>query len=376
MELMEKYPDIEIAVQPDSHRCFSDHEFEGAGIVLQEDLTDCDVLMGVKEVKTDYLIENKTYLFFSHTAKRQSFNRSLLQEILKKKIRLIDYEYLTRSNNTRVVAFGKWAGIVGAYNGLRAYGLRKNVFDLKPAHLCKDLSELLEELKKVNIGNSRVVITGGGRVAGGAMKILDAAGIRKITPDNFLSRNFDSPVYSQLDPWHYTRRKDGEIFSFDHFVRHPEAYENSFRPYAMRSDIYIACHYWDPNAPHLITPEMIQEPEFPVKVIADISCDIDGPIRSTIRASTIAEPFYGYDPRKGIETDPFLEGSITVMAVDNLPGELPRDASADFGEALIDFVIPALKGNPDDGMLERATIANEGELTERYKYLQGYVNGI
>ncbi|MBN2699812.1 MAG: hypothetical protein JXR52_13385 [Bacteroidales bacterium] len=375
MELKEKYNGTEILVQPDINRCFSDREYSVAGVTLREDLSDCDILMGVKEVKEEYLVEGKTYLFFSHTAKKQSHNRLLLKEILKKHIRLIDYEYLTHRDTSRVVAFGRWAGIVGAYNGLRAYGLRNQLFELKPAHRCRDLTELNEELKKVKTGNSRFVLTGGGRVASGATGILEKAGILRVAPKDFLSETFKKPVYARLDPWHYTRRKGDETFRFDHFVKHPEAYENNFTPYAMRSDVYLACHFWDPASPYILTAPMMREPQFTIRIIADISCDIGGPIASTIRASSIAEPFYGYDPFTGKETDPFLENSVTVMAVDNLPGELPRDASADFGEALSENVIPALLGEPDDGMLERATIAKNGALTRRYAYLQEWVEG-
>lgn len=375
IEMMEAYPEVEVVVQPDNYRCFSDREYEAAGIALEEDLTGCDILMGVKEVKIDALIENKTYLFFSHTAKMQSNNRVLLQTIIGKKIRLIDYEYLTRDDNTRVVAFGRWAGIVGAYNALQGYGLRYNIFELKPAVKSKGLHELKEELKSLKTGNVRIVMTGGGRVAGGAMEILQAAGMKKVTPEDFLEKNFNVPVYTQLDPWHYTRPKDNGDFSFEHFVKHPEEFENNIHRYVFRCDIFIACHFWDPKAPVMLSLEMMQDPGFPVKVIADISCDINGPIVSTIRASTIAEPFYGYDPQHGAETKPFESGSVTVMAVDNLPGELPRDASEDFGNALIKNVIPALLGIEDKDMIARATIAENGKLSERYVYLKDFVDG-
>ena len=374
-ELLDSNPSLDIIIQPDTYRCYKDEEYKNADVPLQEDVTACNVLIGVKEVAIDALIDNKTYIFFSHTAKKQPYNRDLIRAILDRRIRLIDYEYLTRRDNTRVVAFGRWAGIVGAYNGLRAYGLRENKFDLKAANLCDDMSDLLQELKKVEAGQSRIAITGGGRVAGGAIEILEAAGISRVSPEEYMDIDFDKAVYVQLEPWHYTARKDGKAFSFDHFVQNPSAYENSFEPYAMRTDIFIPCHFWDPQSPVFLTDEIMADSGFPIKVIADISCDISGPIPSTIRASTIAEPLYGYDPHKKIETAPFLPGSVTVMAVDNLPGELPRDASEDFGNALIENVIPALLGAEDDGMLERATIAENGALTERYAYLQDYVDG-
>ncbi|MCK4750087.1 MAG: hypothetical protein KAT15_23690, partial [Bacteroidales bacterium] len=351
--LLDRYPGLEILVQPSGYRCFSDEEYALEGITLAEDLSNCEVLMGVKEVTVDSLLGNKSYLFFSHTAKKQPYNRGLLQAIIRKGIRLIDYEYLTDMHQVRVVAFGRWAGVVGAYNGLRAFGLRYGTYDLKPASACRDLAELKRELGKVDLGKTRMAVTGGGRVAGGATEILDAAGISQVSPEVYLQQAFDHTIYTRLDPWHYTRRKDGSAFDFDHFVAHPQDYRNSFTPYAIRTDMFIACHFWDPKSPLMLTREDLQQGDNPISVIADISCDIKGPIPSTIRASTIAEPFYGFDPESGKETDPFRKDVITVMAVDNLPGELPRDASADFGAALMDHVVPELLGLKETGMLER-----------------------
>ncbi len=366
---------LQILVQPSEIRCYSDEEYRAEGIALQEDLSPCAVLLGVKEVKTGVLIPGRAYLFFSHTAKKQPYNRELLQAVVEKGIRLIDYEYLTDTGNIRVVAFGRWAGVVGAYNGLRAYGIRNGIFELPPAGTLRDLNELKQRLRDIDLGRERIAITGGGRVAGGATEIMDAAGIREVEPGEYLEQDMNEAVYTRLDPWHYTRRKDGSPFDFGHFVTNPDQYENSFFPYASRTGMFIACHFWDPRSPVLLTREELSGGEVHMDVIADISCDIDGPIASTTRASTIAAPFYGYDPDSGRETRPFREGSITVMAVDNLPGELPRDASADFGEALSEQVIPELLGLRDTGMLERACITENGGLTKAYAYLQAYLEG-
>ena len=366
---------LRILVQPSAGRCFSDEEYTDAGIALQEDLSECDVLVGVKEVREETLIKDKTYLFFSHTAKKQSYNRSLLQSIIKKGIRLIDYEYLTRPDKVRVVAFGRWAGVVGAYNGLRAFGIRYEKFDLPPAAAYRDLKELRIRLTEAAMGKTRIAVTGGGRVAGGALEILKTAGIRQVKPVEYLSNSFNEAVFTRLDPWHYTRRKDGSVFDFSHYVARPDQYKNSFLPYARRTDMYIACHFWDPQSPELMTRRDLIGSDIPIRIIADISCDIDGPIPSTIRASTIDEPFYGYDPVTGKESKPFQHDSITVMAVDNLPGELPRDASADFGDALVANVIPELLDLRDTGMLNRATITLNGQLTKPYDYLKDYLEG-
>jgi hypothetical protein len=275
----------------------------------------------------------------------------------------------------RVVAFGRWAGLVGAYNGLRGYGLKSGRYELTPAHDCFDLEELMGELEKVEPGQLRITVTGGGRVAGGALEVLDAAGFQQVLPADFLEKTFEHAVYTRLDPWHYTRRKDGLAFEFSHFVEHPEAYVSSFDPYGERTGLFIPCHFWDPRSPQMVSTEQLQSGQFPISLVADISCDIGEPIASTIRASTIAEPFYGYDPATGAEAGPFEPGVVTVMAVDNLPGELPRDAASDFGEALVAQVIPEILGQRDTGMLARASITEGGQLTLPYSYLEGYLLG-
>jgi saccharopine dehydrogenase (NAD+, L-lysine-forming) len=374
-QLKIRHSGLRILVQPSPYRCFSDEEYAAAGIALQEDLSECDMLAGVKEVKNEILIKGKTYLFFSHTAKKQPYNRELLQAVIEKGIRLIDYEYLTGPDQVRVVAFGRWAGVVGAYNGLRAFGIRSGKFDLPPANACRDLEELKSGLSKAAMGKTRVAVTGGGRVAGGTLEILEAAGIRQVKPEEYLSNSYKDAVFTRLDPWHYTRRKDGSVFDFSHFMLHPDWYKNSFLPYAKRTDMYIACHFWDPQSPGLMTRRDLIGGGIPIRIIADISCDIDGPIHSTIRASTIAEPFYGYDPVTGKESKPFQQDSITVMAVDNLPGELPRDASADFGDALAAHVLPELLGLKNTGMIDRACITENGQLTKPYDYLKDYLEG-
>ncbi len=373
--LLDLYSHLELVVQPSSYRCYTDEEYASQGITLSEDLSGCEILMGVKEVKQEALIPGKSYFFFSHTAKKQPYNRELLQEVVRKEIRLVDYEYLCNEKGIRVVAFGRWAGVVGAYNALRGKGLEEGSFELKPAHDCFDLEELHLELLKVKTGRQRILVTGGGRVAGGALEILDKTGISQVEPEVFLNEEFEDAVYTRLDPWHYARRKDGTAFDFEHFMKHPEIYENSILPYAARTDLFIACHFWDPKSPVMISSEAFASGELPISLVADISCDIKEPIASTIRASTIASPFYGYDPISGRETEPFKKGIITVMAVDNLPGELPRDASADFGTALMENVIPELLGVTDSGMVERASIAAAGGLTPGYNYLEDYLAG-
>jgi alanine dehydrogenase len=372
----ERYSSLEIICQPSKIRCYSDDEYHQAGIALAEDITDCDVLMGVKEVPIDQLIPGKTYFFFSHTIKEQPYNRELLKAILKKNIRLIDYETLTNPRGQRVVAFGRYAGLVGAYNALWTYGKRYNLYTIKRAHECFDLQELKEELKKVKLPAVNIVLTGGGRVAKGAMEILSALGLQKITPARFLEEDFTYPVYTQLNTRDYNKTVDGRPFVRDEFYAHPENFTGDFLKYTRSADMLIACAYWDPRSPVLFEREDMMRSDFKLRVIADITCDIEGSIPSTKRASTIEEPVYDYDPSGDAIDPPFSdEGNISVMAVDNLPCELPRNASEDFGNEILNHVLPALLDNDSEGMIARATITEHGKLTPKYAYLQNYVDG-
>lgn len=375
-ELIEKFPNLEITVQPSELRSFKNNEYTREGFHLQENLSDCDFLMGVKEVKVQALIPEKTYLFFAHVAKKQSYNCDLLQEVLNQGITLIDYEYITRQNGSRVVAFGHWAGVVGAYNGLRAYGRRSGDFMLKPAHEFEDMETMYEDLRQQQLKPMKILITGGGRVAHGAMQTLEQLNIKQVSPGEFLNETFNEPVVARIDPWHYVKRKDGSEFNLQHFFNYPSEYESTFKPYTKVTDLFITAHFWHPESPVFITRKDMQEEDFRMKVIADASCDIKGPIASTVRASTIASPFYDYNPATGKEEKPFSsERHVTVMAVDNLPGELPRDASENFARMLIDNVIPNLIGEDTGGMITRGTIAKNGRLTPAYAYLQDYANG-
>ncbi len=374
-EIQRRFPTIQVIAQSSAIRCFTDDEYRAEGIEVRENVDDCDVLMGVKEVPIKELIADKTYFFFSHTIKKQAYNRGLLQNILAKKIRLIDYETLTDTKGNRVVAFGRWAGIVGAYNGLWTYGKRYNLFECRRAHACFDLEDLRTEFPKIKLPNIKIVITGGGRVAKGAMEVLDGIGIRKVSPQEFLQKDFNEPVYTQLEPWDYHVHKDGKPFELKDFFQHPDDYNGTFLPFTSQADLLIASAYWDPRSPVLFTREDMLKDEFRLKVIADITCDIEGSIPSTKRASTIDDPIYDYNPVTGKEEKALSsDTNVTMMAVDNLPCELPRDASNSFGRDLIDNVIPSLMDDREE-IVKRATITNGGGLTKKYAYLTDFVNG-
>jgi len=375
--LIAKYSDIEILVESSPIRAFKDEDYEKAGLKVVDDVSDCSILFGVKEVPVELLIPSKTYFFFSHTYKKQPYNRDLLRAILDKKIRLIDYEVLTTENGRRLIGFGRYAGIVGAYNALLAAGKKFECYDLKPAHMCEDRKEVERELEKIDLPQGfKTVITGKGRVAGGAMEILTSAGIRKVTPEAFLEEDFSEPVYTQLGVENYNKTKDGSVFSKSEFYEFPERFGSDFTKYSAVADMYISCHYWDSNAPFIFTREDAKQDSFNMKVVADISCDIDGPVASTLRPSTIKNPLYGYDPEHEKDTDFMDESAIGVMAVDNLPCELPRDASEDFGEELIKNIIPELLEKENSSVIRRATQTNlKGKLTLEFEYLQDYLDG-
>jgi alanine dehydrogenase len=377
VEVQQQFHGVTVVVQPSAVRCFTDDEYRSLGIQVQEDLSGCDILLGVKEVRTEDFIEGKKYMNFSHVIKKQPYNRKLLQTVLKKNIQLMDYEVLTNKEGLRIIGFGRFAGLVGAYSGIRAYGLRNKLFDLKPAHECDDLSEMLANLDLIELPPLKIAVTGDGRVANGVLEVLGKLNVARLAAADYIAlENPDMPIFVQLLPGNYVRRKNGFEFDLFHFFTHPTEYENTFIPFAETSDMLIASAYWDPKAPVLFTPGDMKKGSFRIKVISDITCDIEGSIPSTKRASTIDDPYYDYIPETE-ELEPAFSSpnNITVQAVDNLPCELPKDASLDFGQKLIENVFPSLFGEDPDGIIERATITKNGKLTPRYGYLQDYVDG-
>ncbi|MEQ8473403.1 MAG: NAD(P)-dependent oxidoreductase [Marinoscillum sp.] len=375
-QVKERFPHVEIVAQASDIRCFSDEDYQNEGIKIVNDVSDCDILLGVKEVPIPNLIEGKTYFFFSHTIKKQPYNQPLLREVLDKNIRLIDYETLTDQTGKRIIAFGRWAGIVGAYNGIWTFGKRYNLFEIRRASDCFDLEDLKTEYSKVKLPAVKIAITGGGRVAKGAMEVMHGMGIRKVTPAAFLNERFEFPVFTQLNTRDYNKKSDGGEFSRHEFYKNPELYESNFLQFTKAADILIAAAFWDPNSPVLFKREDILRNDFKINVIADITCDIEGSIPSTKQPSTIEDPVYDYNPSDNEVEAPFVdEGNITVMAVDNLPCELPRDASESFGNELLNNVLPELLGKDNKEVIKRATITLDGELTEKYHYLRDYAAG-
>jgi alanine dehydrogenase len=370
------FPGVKIKVESSIARCYPDEDYRKRGIEIVSSVIDCDILMGVKEVPISSLIGDKTYLFFSHTIKKQPYNRNLLCAVLEKNIRLIDYEALINKQGHRVVAFGRWAGIVGAYNAIWTYGERYRLFSIKRVHDCFDFEDLKTEFPKVKLPSIKIVVTGGGRVSKGAMEVLLAMNIKMVSPAAFIERIFDVPVFCQLNSRDYCKHKSGESFVRSSFYASPENYEGDFLKYAKVADVLIAGAYWDPKAPVLFEREDILKNNFKIRIIADITCDIKGSIPSTLRSSTIDEPIYDYNPSEDVAELPLTdEGNITVMAIDNLPCELARDASESFGKELSSNVLPYLLGNDTFGIISKATVAEKGRLSDKYSYLKDYVEG-
>ncbi len=373
-EVIKQFPDAKIIVEASNVRIFPDEAYRDAGFEVLEDVSEADVMLGVKEVPNDALIPKKKYFFFSHTIKKQPYNRKLLKAMLHKNIEMFDHETIVNADKHRLIGFGYYAGLVGAYNGFRGLGLRATLFALPKVETLPDLEAVKAELDKITIPNIKIILSGTGKVTRGAKEILDHLKIREVTDAEYLSKDFNEPVYCLIDVSEYNKRKDGGEFDKEEFYNDPSDYESDFMKYAKVSDMFITGHFYGNGAPYLFTREDAKNDDFKINLVADISCDVDGPVACTLRASTIANPFYGYDPKTESETSFNAPGAITVMAVDNLPCELPKDASEGFGDMFLENVIPAFFNGDRDGILHRAQITTkEGKLTPRFGYLQDYV---
>ncbi len=363
--------DVAIVAQSSSVRCFSDREYEAAGVSVKEDVSDCDILLGIKEVPIDHLVAGKTYLFFSHTKKKQPQNQKMLQAILQKEITLIDYECLEHEDGQRIIGFGFFAGVVGAHNGMMAYGKRTGLYDLDRVYKQRSFRELIHTYFGLRLPNVKIAVTGSGRVAHGILEIMNLMGIHEVEPDDYLVRRFAYPVYTQLKGADLYQKKDGDRYKRLEFHEHPELYKCEFLPYAEQTDILLNGVYWDKNVPRLFEKENIKEETFIIQTIADITDDKEGSVPINLGDQTIEEPVYGVSRETMEKTSPYLQGSIDIMAVGNLPNELPRDASRYFGEQLIKHVLEDLVAN-GSAIIENATIVKNGKLTAQYKYLEEY----
>ena len=374
-KLLSTFPSAQLIIESSPIRAFTDMDYSSVGLDVVSDVSSADVLIGVKEVPIEALIPNKSYFFFSHTIKKQPYNRNLLQAILDKNITLYDHETLVNKFHHRLIGFGYYAGVVGAYNGFRALGLKLNSFKLPKANTLVDRLALNKQLDQINIPSVKIILTGTGRVGQGAKEILDHLNIKQVSVNQFLNDKFEEAVYVQLDVLDYCERHDGMSIGKKDFFESPKAYKSIFDRFTKIADFFIAGHYYGKDAPVFFTREQAKASSFNLKVVADISCDIDGPVACTIRPSTIDQPIYGYDPETESEVDFKNTSAIAVMAVDNLPCELPKDASEGFGNSFVENILPAFFNNDHGGILNRAKMTENGKLTSSFSYLQDYVDG-
>lgn len=364
-------PDVKVVAQTCPTRCYTDDEYRKAGIEVMEDMNGCDILLGIKEVPVDMLMANKTYLFFSHTKKKQPHNQQLLKAILEKNITLIDYECLEHEDGQRIIGFGFFAGVVGAHNGIMAYGNRTRKYSLPRVIESKDYRSLINHYFGLRLPNIKIAVTGSGRVAHGVIEVMNLMGIHEVEPDEYLERNFPYPVYVQLKGADLYTHKELKTYKRDHFHEHANEYRSRFLPYTKCTDVLMNGIYWDKNIPRLFETTDIDE-GFSIETIADITDDEHGSIPINIGDQTIENPVYGVDRKTFGKTAPYLPTSIDMMAVGNLPNELPRDASNYFGEQLLKYVLEdILKGGSD--IVSRATMVKDGKLTDEYSYLSDYV---
>ena len=373
-DLNRRFPQHEIVVQKSDIRAFTDDEYKKCGVKVVDRVDDCDVLFGIKEAKIKSLIPDKQYFFFGHIAKMQEYNRPLLQALISKHITFCDYEYLVNDNNIRVCAFGWWAGVVGVYYTLRGYGLKHGLYDLPKPDRRFTLDQLLNSLRTICLPNVKLFITGAGRVSQGAQYVLDNIGAIRMTEDEYLNtEKVDKLSYCFTDVDRLVKRRDGAAFSWSDFTNNAKAYDSDFLRWGKKTDILICAHFWGPDAPVYLTEEDLKRKDLRIKMIGDVTCDIKGSIKSTVRPSTHDNPYYDYNP-KTEEAEPAFssENNITVMAVDTCPNALAMDTSSYFGQMLTQHVFePILKGEGSD-VINRSMILEKGELTPRFGYLKGF----
>ncbi|MBX3255101.1 MAG: alanine dehydrogenase [Chitinophagaceae bacterium] len=365
---------IRVIAQSSPHRCFTDKEYLSAGIEVKDDVSGCDILLGIKEVPVDMLIPGKTYLFFSHTQKKQQHNREMFRAIIRNKITLIDYECLEHDDGQRIIGFGFFAGVVGAHNGLMAYGNRTGLYQLERVYKQRSFRELIHTYFGLRLPNVKIAVTGSGRVAHGILEIMNLIGIHEVEPDEYQHRRFAYPVYTQLKGADLYRHKLTGKYSRIDFHANANQYECTFLPYAEQTDILLNGIYWDQSVPRLFENEHISSDTFIIQTIADITDDKNGSVPVNLGDQTMEDPVYGVNRKTFEKTAPYVEGSIDVMAVGNLPNELPRDASRYFGEQLIKYILEDLLANGSP-IIERATMVKAGKLMPLYDYMKEYAEG-
>jgi alanine dehydrogenase len=371
--LVSHFEDIQIKVQYSLTRCFTDQEYQKAGIEVTEELSECNLLLGIKEVPIYQLIPNKKYIFFSHTKKKQAYNQQLMHAMMDLGITLIDYECLEHKDGQRIIGFGFFAGIVGAHNGIMTYGNRTGAYNIGRVGEVKDYRELIHTYFGLKLPPIKIVVTGSGRVAHGIVEIMNLMDVQEVETDEYLSREFDYPVYVHLKGADLYQHQLNGNYSRTDFHEHPDMYRSLFKPYLSQTDILMNGIYWEPRIPSFFKMSDLHAPDFRIQTIADITDDKNGSIPCNLGDASIADPVYGVNKQTGEKTAPYISGSIDIMAVGNLPNELPRDASRFFGEQLIKYILNEIRSGGSE-TIERATILKEGKLTVEFEYLSDYSN--
>ncbi|KAI9193475.1 Saccharopine dehydrogenase-domain-containing protein [Polychytrium aggregatum] len=394
-----KEHNAKVIVQPSTRRVYTDDQFADAGAIISEDLSAADIVLGVKEVPLDQLLPGKDYMFFSHTFKGQKHNMPMLQDILDKKIRLIDYELLTDDHNRRLVFFGRFAGYAGMIDGLHALGQRllglgfaTPFLNIGMSYVYRCLADARLEVTRSGqsimddglpkqLGPLTFVFTGNGNVTKGALHVFKCLPHEWVSPDD-LKDLVESGNYSrhkvyltQVQAKDYLVRKDGQAFDNAHYKMHPEEYDSVFHEkIAPYTSMLINGIFWDLKYPRLMTIEqtekLARENRLRMLAIADISCDINGSLEFMSHASTIDHPFFMYDPIEKKSHHEVEGDGMIIMSIDNLPTEMPLEASAYFSDSLLPFVKELILGNVDHAVLNRATIARDGSLFARHTQLQ------
>lgn len=372
-DLMQKFTDVKVVVESCEYRCFSNKAYSDLGIEVLNNVNHADIFLGVKEVNIDALIPNKTYLFFSHTIKKQAYNRNLLRAILQKNITLIDYETLLWEGGNRIIGFGRFAGIVGMHYGLLMWGLKHKLYALKPAHACHNMQQLFKQYSEITLPNFKIAICGDGRVAHGCIEVMKQLKIHLVSKEDYINNTYNHAVYVHLRNEDFYEHNDGRAWDKSDFYKHPEDYHSTFKPFYQVTDIMANAIFWRVGNPLFFTKEQMKGNDFNIKVISDISCDIPGSLPCTLRSTTIQEPYYGYNPLSEKEVEPFTHSSIDMQTIGNLPCELPVDASTEFGNLLIRHVLPCLIVADNDDIIKQATITQNGKLTAKYNYLNDFI---
>jgi alanine dehydrogenase len=366
----DQFTDWDIIVETASDRCYSDKEYEKEGIKVVSDLSEATILLGIKEVPKDQLIAGKTYLFFSHTKKAQSYNQALFHAMMDKQITLIDYECLEHEDGQRLIGFGFFAGIVGAHNGIMAYGNRTKAYHIGRVKEVKDYMELVHTYFGLKLPTIKIAVTGSGRVAHGILEIMNLLDVQQVEPEDY-HRKYAYPVYVHLKGADLYAHKATGKYNRTDFHENPDQYNCLFPKYLKETHILMNGIYWEKGIPPLFTLDDLKEDDYALTTIADITDDAHGSIPINLGDASSDNPVYGVDINTLEKTAPYLHTSIDVMAVGNLPNELPRDASRFFGEQLIKYVLPDLIGEGNT-IIQKATMLKAGVLTEPYSYLQEY----